>query len=112
MWAAKDNGNDINWTEAKSYCENYRGGDYTDWRMPTQEELAGLYDEAKTFKPNCGIDVHLTKLIRLTCCFIWASQMRRDTEMGDYFFFGRGDRSWRSQSSIYSIRALPVRFTK
>jgi uncharacterized caspase-like protein len=35
MWAAKDNGSDINWTDAKSYCENYRGGGYADWRMPT-----------------------------------------------------------------------------
>jgi len=26
MWAAKDNGADINWQHAKSYCENYRGG--------------------------------------------------------------------------------------
>ncbi len=25
MWAAKDNGRDINWANAKSYCENYRG---------------------------------------------------------------------------------------
>jgi hypothetical protein len=40
MWAAKDNGSDINWANAKSYCENYRGVGYTDWRMPTQNELA------------------------------------------------------------------------
>lgn len=44
MWAAKDNGRDINWANAKSYCEKYRGGGYMDWRMPTQYELAGLYD--------------------------------------------------------------------
>jgi hypothetical protein len=37
MWAAKDNGSDINWSNAKSYCENYRGGGYKDWRMPTQD---------------------------------------------------------------------------
>ena len=49
MWAAKDNGSDINWADAKSYCENYRGGGYTDWRMPTTDELAGLYDAAKTY---------------------------------------------------------------
>jgi len=47
MWAAKDNGSGINWANAKSYYENYRGGGYTDWRMPTQDELAGLYDAAK-----------------------------------------------------------------
>ena len=35
-----------------------------DWRMPTQNELAGLYDAAKTYKSDCGYDVHLTELIR------------------------------------------------
>jgi hypothetical protein len=47
MWAAKDNGSNINWADAES---NYRGGGYTDWRMPTQDELAGLYDGAVTGK--------------------------------------------------------------
>lgn len=46
MWAAKDNGSNINWQNAKEYCENYRGGGYTDWRVPTQDELAGLYDRS------------------------------------------------------------------
>jgi len=52
MWAAKDNGADINWPNAKRYCENYRGGGYTDWRMPTQDELAGLYDSSKSYKAS------------------------------------------------------------
>ena len=56
MWAAKDNDSNIDWSGAKSYCENYRGGGYTDWRMPTQDELSGLYDAAKTYKSACGHD--------------------------------------------------------
>ena len=55
MWAAKDNGRDINWANAKSYCENYRGGGYTDWRLPTQRELMGLFDANKSQKAECGI---------------------------------------------------------
>ena len=46
MWADKDNGSSVTWQEAKAYCENYRGGEYTDWRMPTIEELKGLYDSS------------------------------------------------------------------
>jgi hypothetical protein len=42
MWAAKDNGSKVTWQDAKSYCANYRGGGYTDWRMPTLDEFAGL----------------------------------------------------------------------
>lgn len=44
MWAARDNGSTINWYGAKSYCEGYKGSGYADWRMPTQNELAGMYE--------------------------------------------------------------------
>src|SRR5271157_3219985 len=54
MWAAHDNASNINQYNAKSYCENYRGGGYTDWRMPTQNELAGLFDAGKTYTSNGG----------------------------------------------------------
>jgi hypothetical protein len=30
MWAIKDSGSDINWADAERYCENYRGGSYSD----------------------------------------------------------------------------------
>jgi hypothetical protein len=63
MWAERDNGSDIHWAKAKSYCENYREGGYTDWRMPTQDELAGLYDSSIPYKKLNGY--RLTKLIDL-----------------------------------------------
>ncbi|MBW2608630.1 MAG: DUF1566 domain-containing protein, partial [Deltaproteobacteria bacterium] len=75
MWAAKDNGGPITWREAKSYCSNYRGGGYTDWRMPTQRELTGLYDPKVTnTRPPTGVcngGCHITNLIHLTCCPVW-----------------------------------------
>ena len=80
MWAAKDNGSNINWQDAKSYCENYRGGGYSDWRMPTQDELAGLYDQSLTgYTQECCSTcnkVKITDLIHLTCCCPWASETR------------------------------------
>jgi len=110
MWAAKDNGNNINWENAKSYCENYRGGGYTDWRMPTQDELAGLYGAAKTYKSNCGHDANLTELIRLTCVWVWASETNVPDSAN--FNFNYGNRSWDHQSYGSSARALPVRSGK
>ena len=110
MWAAKDNGNNINWVSAKSYCENYRGGGYTDWRMPTQDELAGLYDAGKTYTSDCGDNVHLTELIRLSCYWTWASETRGSEAA--YFNFSDGNRLWLPQSIVIYYRALPVRFGK
>jgi len=109
MWAPKDNGLDINWQDAKSYCENYRGGGYTDWRMPTLNELEELYDGNATSVSGQG-EVHLTKLIRLTGQFVWASETR-DSEAA-YFLFDDGERWWNLQSFAYHTRALPVRSGK
>ena len=109
MWAAKDNGRDIKWSNAKSYCENYRGGGYKDWRMPTQDELAGLYDNANSYRSACGV-LNLTKLIRLTCSAPWASETRGSDAALFYFLYG--SRSWVRQSYDRSARALPVRSVK
>jgi hypothetical protein len=114
LWAAKDNGANINWQDAKTYCRNYRGGGYTDWRMPTQDELAELYDETiiNTNPPadGCGGDYHLTNLIHLTCCCPWASETRGS--MAAFFGFSNGPRQWLDQSYLGSIRVLPVRSGK
>lgn len=110
MWAAKDNGSNINWANSKKYCENYRGGGYSDWRMPTQDELAELYDADKTYRSDCVFDVHLTKLIHLTCSAPWASETR-DT-MAAICNFNAGGRDWTLRSYDFSLRALPVRNAK
>ena len=110
MWAARDNGSNINWANAKSYCENYRGGGYTDWRMPTQDELARLYDAGKSYKSDCGYTARLTELIHLTCTPPWASETRGSDAA--FFDFYVGKRLWYPQSGAYNLRALPVRAGK
>jgi len=111
MWAAKDNGRTIDWGDAGYYCEKYRGGDYTDWRMPTSDELKVLYDEGKTYKSDCGTDVHLTELIHLTCASVWTSEF--DESKVTCFNFGGGD-LWRLPlvNSWPNRRVLPVRSAK
>jgi hypothetical protein len=106
MWAGKDNGSDINWQDAKSYCENYRGGNYTDWRMPTLNELSSLYDRCKTNRHGaCVID-----LIEITELYVWASET--GDHVSAYFRFGSGTWDWSHQSNGNKSRALPVRFGK
>lgn len=102
MWATKDNGADINWKDAKSYCENYRGGGYTDWRMPTQVELERLYKSK-------------TKQIKLTNDVVWASETRSiPISYAAYFDFFYGKRRWWpiKKEGGYSFRVLPVRSGK
>ncbi len=110
MWAAHDSGSNINRDDAKSYCEHYRGGGYTDWRMPTGNELAALYDTGKIYMSNCGNPVYLTALIHLTCSSIWASEARDSDAATFYFDFGK--LYWAPQSQTINYRALPVRSGK
>jgi hypothetical protein len=122
MWAAKDNGSDINWGNAKSYCENYRGGGYTDWRMPTLDDLEGLYDENKPRTVACynlGKPIHVTtELIDITCYAPWASETRgSDVALFNFIkltalFRDYGKRQWYPPSHTYTTRALPVRNAK
>ncbi|MGO9138075.1 MAG: DUF1566 domain-containing protein [Syntrophales bacterium] len=114
MWAAKDNGRNINWAKAKSYCENYRGGGHTDWWLPTQYELAGIYDADKISKNlptgDCRGGYHITELIHLTCCCPMASKKRGSSATRFNFIDGR--LYWAHQSHTSGTRALPVRSAK
>jgi Protein of unknown function (DUF1566) len=110
MWAAHDNGSAISWEIAKSYCENYRGGGYTDWRMPTLNELTGLSDSSKSYRAQYN-DVHLTELIKLTIGSCWSSDTRGSDAL--LFNFWRG--TWygfRNVSDNLGGAALPVRSVK
>jgi hypothetical protein len=111
MWAAKDNGRDINWEKAKKYCDDYRGGGYADWRMPTQAELEAL-SGAKPYKTDCGFDVYLTKLIRLTCVFVWASGTLGSEADSLYLGPNGGTPFMVKKSTVKNYRALPVRAGK
>ncbi len=111
-WAAKDNGKDIKWEDAKAYCENYRGGGYDDWRMPTIEELQRLYDENKGYPVDCyvtEVNVHLTRLIQLSCFYVWSPKIKEDGIRALLFNFRNGREFWHPPISDSNRRVLPVR---
>jgi hypothetical protein len=112
MWAAADNGRAIDWRSAKSYCDTYRGGGYTDWRMPTRDELAGLYDAGKTQRNEVipSMPMHLTELIALSSCCIWAAEAQGSGAA--YFDFNGGHSHWTPNSRDDAGQALPVRSGK
>jgi hypothetical protein len=103
MWAAKDNGSDTTWTYADNYCDDFEGAGYKDWRMPTIEELKGLYD--KTQKNRSGY--RLTRLIDLTQCCAWSSDTRGTKALSLRFL--NGNQYWTEQENNNFRRILPVR---
>ena len=109
MWAAKDNGADINWWSAKNYCESYRGGGYTDWRMPTQDELAQLLEQVGKSRQA----YRLTGLIHVTECCLFVLDSRSNV-----FFSGapafnlQSGSAYRINQFKSALRVLPVRSGK
>ena len=111
MWAANDNGSKVNWVDATAYCADFRAGGYTDWRMPTLDELEGLYDEEATQQMG-SFALHLTELIKLTACCPWASETRG--MQAALLDFTDGYPMWQywTYGLYYPGRALPVRSTR
>jgi hypothetical protein len=110
IWAAQDNGSDINWYNAKGYCEGFSKGG-TGWRLPTQSELSGLYQS--------GLRSWGSHAIKLSGYEVWASETRisiyGSDDAGDLYFV-TGSKGWFPKakavynSSLYTAhRALPVR---
>lgn len=106
VWAAKDNGGHINWTDARSYCQSYSGGGHKDWRMPTLAELTSLYDPEIQNKRG----YHIPKLIGTTAESCWASETRGEIAARFNFTYGREYWLRKTHSGVGSV--LPVRSRK
>lgn len=74
--------------------------------MPTQVELADLYDGAVAGQNG----YHLTPLITLTACCPWASDVTSSSAAR--FNFTNGARRWSPPSTYLDARVLPVRSVK
>jgi len=111
MWAAHENGENINWFDAKSYCKKYKGGGFSDWRLPTLIELGSLY--------KAGIRCKKKNTINISCNNLyWASNSRNSNgaQQSAYFIFTNGSWDWCRDPypyrTPYRNRALPVRSSK
>jgi hypothetical protein len=102
MWRRQDNSKDVTWSAAMRHCEDLEYGGWSDWRLPTIEELDALqaiWSRAafKTIDP-----------IRLSDCCPWSSSEIDEAEAWNYNF--RFRRPFEGQKGFsYGLRALCVR---
>ncbi|MCU0290394.1 MAG: DUF1566 domain-containing protein [Thermoanaerobaculaceae bacterium] len=112
-WAARDNGQDLNWESAKAYSESFSAGGHTDWRLPTVGELRSLYDPADSRIARCDSDpkswrIHIAPAIDLSCYWVWSSETP-DPTSAVYVLFDSGLTHQALRSYPLDGRALPVR---
>ncbi len=103
MWPVQDNGYDVSWQAAKRFCLNFNLAGYSDWRMPSQQELASLYRlQGVEFS-----DYYIVKEIRISACCLWAQDTRGPKVAS--FDFAYGNKDWGHPRSTVEARVLPVR---
>jgi hypothetical protein len=103
MWAASDNGADIDYEDAYIYCKSFAAGGFSDWRLPDIEELKALSDP--TAKNAAGLGI--TDKVRLSSCCPWSSY--DSTGVSSLLDFRTGKEIWSYKRDKELLRALPVR---
>jgi len=113
MWAAKDNGRNVNWHQAATYCGNLKFSRYDDWRMPTIGELEGVSDFAvgarQTWRPGFHIKGGLFLTGESWSATDLADADGRPTEWALLFDFQHGRSFVHAQDFRIGKRALCVR---
>jgi hypothetical protein len=105
MWAGQDNGSNVNWNQAKDYCANLRLAGYSNWRLGTIDELAGIYDETQ----DVGGWQHIKGGIKLSSVMSWSGSAGNAPGEAWGFNFLGGRRSTGHLGSSGFLRALCVR---
>jgi hypothetical protein len=85
LWATTDNGSDISWNDAKEYARQLSLGGYTDWRLPTIEELEDLFDASRAGPHK------IRNPLAVTGPLIWSST-KQSPGSGWFFSFENGVR--------------------
>lgn len=112
-WTRRDNLKDINWNEAKAYCDSLEIGG-GGWRLPTMDELAQFYDERRYGDTPCRsydgrpFSCSVTPKFHLTGPSFWSSELRGSSEAWGVDLFN-GDQGSGSVSGSDARRALCVR---
>jgi len=100
-WKAGPDKN-TDWDEARSWVQslNLDGGG---WRMPSMDELEGLYIEAMSSQ-------NITSLLKSTSWHLWVwSGETKGSSDARGFYFNKGNRSWTTRNNSDCIRAFAVR---
>jgi hypothetical protein len=94
MWTRKDNGYALRWQPAVEYCRSLELGGYSDWQLPSIEELRTIYNPAAG--AVCGSDGYgvcrIKGNIQLSSGIVWSSsRAQRPQFMRGFIFRGAGD---------------------
>ncbi len=103
MWTKKDNGADVDWQQATEYCRNLQLAGHSDWRLPSIDELQGIYD------PNANVDGWAVKGDLHLFGWQWSSSQEEGAGKAWAFYFIHGLRTSGPLGDSKARHALCVR---
>jgi hypothetical protein len=111
MWTAKDSKRVVDFQGAIKYCQTLELGGFKQWRLPTINELRGLYDPSNTRSKLMNnifeesLPYHISPYIELSNPPIWSSDLFGN--VGAYLFdFYTG----KAVAERYNSRQTPEKF--
>jgi hypothetical protein len=87
IWTATDNGSGLSWSQASRYCRESKVGGFTDWTLPSIDDLQGLFEWAPS--PS---GYHIRGPIKLTG-WQWSATPGSQKGEGWVLDFGDGGRA-------------------
>jgi hypothetical protein len=102
IWQRSDDGVKRTWQEASSYCADMSLGGYTDWYLPTIEDLMTLVDYT-VYNPSLSTEVldgHID--------YYWSStpNVSSQDEVWVQSFMRGGTRCFNKETSTYYVRCM------
>ena len=91
---------DTNWDQARTWVQKLKldGGG---WRMPTLDELKGLYKKGAS-------PLNISPLFKTTGWQVWSDKLK-DSTFAWGFYFVCGGKGWDGRTFPYDFRAFAVR---
>jgi hypothetical protein len=111
MWTRTDNGSDLDWNEATTYCSKLQLAGYSGWRLPTLEELQGISDPSVRVQTTYDfgvVAVFVKGKLKLTG-WDWSSTQGDKPEWAQTFGYSGENRGAFPLRFNYNMRALCVR---
>jgi hypothetical protein len=88
MWTKSDNGSDVTAQEALNYCRGLQLAGYSDWQLPTIDQLATISDAAVT---KSGWGQHVKGNLQISG-FEWGTSFKKARLVPWTFNFYDGSR--------------------
>lgn len=87
MWTRRDNGANVDWNQASLYCSRSRLGGFSDWKVPSIDELEAIYDPSQSVN-----NWHIKGNIKLSGCCVWSNNTGNGPNKAWYFGYYVGER--------------------